>query len=157
MDINLEPGYKSQNSSTTIDPSRVPSAPVIKIRSDDPRNNWSYLQDLSRPYEIIYVEDESSSDEYYEGLDADYLSDNDPLVIATSGILPAPVYNDNVMNEVAPTSLNAPQNLTILANSYRLSDYSSAGDGSVYWTASLYFDDVDGAEDYEYSITAVES
>jgi hypothetical protein len=154
--INLEPGYTSQNSSTTVDPTRVPSLPLLKIRSNDPRNNWSYLQDLDRPYEIIYVEEEDSSDEYYEGLDSEYLSHSDPLSIANSGLGPARVYNDVVMDEVSPISLRSPENLTILTNSYRLNDYSSAGDGSVYWTASLYFDDVDGAEDYEYSITAVE-
>lgn len=157
--IQQEPAYNPGHSSTVINANSIQGLRKIVIYSNDPRNNQSYLSELTLPYEIIPIENEYEKDFSYGDFKAqDFTQENtDPSIIMSLGYEHPVTVNNFVSSEEGFGSmLNEPQNLAILSNSYRLQDYGTSGDGSVNFIASLSFDDVIGATDYDFSITAVE-
>lgn len=148
--------YKSTSSTKYINPTRVPSKKKIKIHKDDPRNRVLHKKRSDHIFEVIdefgenlKYEDQDISEDYFgEGYDpVTFLDDySDPIV---------PIQED-LQIEISLPHLSAPENLTIQAGSYQLEDYASSSDGVVRWVASLVFDDVEGADSYEYIINARE-
>jgi len=148
--------HKSKGAQKYINPITVPGKNKIQINADDPRNNESTLADTSVVYEVTeefvdldYLDQEDIYEEYFdEGTDPDVIMDENPYEE-----VPLP---EDVMSSEAFGTLGIPQNLYIDPLSYQLEDSTSSSDGSVRWVASLVFDDVDGASDYEYVINASE-
>lgn len=157
--LTTDPEYTPTNLSPTILPTRIPNKPVLRIPYDDPRNNYSYLSKLSSPYEIVYDEEDTVDEDHYVEID--------PLDSSSEAVDPSSILNlvgknisstdTNLMNDNSVPTLLPPTNLSVSASSYRIQDGSSNSDGSVRWIATLSFDSVIGAYDYEYTITAVES
>jgi hypothetical protein len=158
--LNSGPDYTPQNPAKVILPSRVPSHGKMVIYSDDPRNNRSYLSKLTVPYIIIPASERQNfsdtgeqnvDDVITEDLASEYV-DPDTLTLD-----PPPDTGNGDGQGDAPDSglLSPPVNLVV--TSFRLEDNSAEADGTVSWTASLEFDDVSSAIDYDYSISLVES
>lgn len=148
--------YESEGAQKFINPVTVPSKNVLTIYRDDPRNNDMYKATCGM---TVVVLDEDTPKYNAAVKDLDLSSESiDPQ--AYLNVNPADVYNlqDDVMvikNGIS-TIIAAPSNLYVDPTSYQLEDATVAGDGTVRWVASLYFDDVAGAVSYEYVINAEE-
>jgi hypothetical protein len=148
--------HQSKGAQKYINPITVPAKNKIQINADDPRNNESTFEDTFVVYEVAeefvdleYLEEEDLYEEYFdEGTDPDVIMDENPYE-------EVPLQED-VMVSSGFTVLEVPQNLYIDPLSYQLEDSTSSSDGAVRWVASLVFDDVDGASDYDYVINASE-
>jgi len=152
--------HKNSGAQRYINPTRVPAKKKIKIYRDDPRNIKSKIESSDTVYEVVQedaeisavpeldfenaVFSESVDPEFYEELNI-HNNETDDVVV-----------NENIMNIYSSPFLDAPTNLNIDITSFRLEDYGNSGDGTVRWIASLSFDDVAGAENYEYTINAAE-
>jgi len=145
---------KNKKVNKYTNPVSVPVKNKIKINKDDPRNNSFYKNKIGEIYEIIdetdldFLEEVDTSDYLWdENVDpSSYLEDNEDLEIPTP--------SDTMQDFSLDFSLSAPTNLYIDTTSFMLEDKDSNSDGVVRWTAYLYFDDVAGAETYEYTINA---
>jgi hypothetical protein len=145
---------KTKKTQKYTNPSSIPKKKKTKITKDDPRNTDLNKEQSNEIYDIVDDDYTSSLDEidistdfWDENNDPDsyYDIDDDP-VIAT----PIETMSDNSLD----ATLSAPTNLYIDPNSYQLENNSANSDGSVRWVAYLYFDDVEGAESYEYVLNA---
>jgi hypothetical protein len=151
--------HKTKKTHKYVNPLSVPKKKKVKIHSDDPRNNEAFLNSTSIDFEVLDQElpgepDEDESQSFFDSLseDMDPQIDNEEDPSATLG-----AYPDDMDGISEFSVLDAPYNLYIDATrGYRLQNYSANGDGSVRWIATLYFDDVDGATTYDYTINAVE-
>lgn len=151
--------HKTRKTHKYVNPLSVPKKKKVKIHSDDPRNNEAFLDSTSIDFEILDQElpgepDEDEGQSFFDSLseDMDPQIDNEEDPSATLG-----AYPDDMDNILEFSVLEAPYNLYINPSvGYRLQNYSANGDGSVRWIATLYFDDVDGATVYDYTINAVE-
>ena len=145
---------KNKRVNKYTNPVSVPAKNKKKINQDDPRNNRSYKNKIDEIYEIIDETDLDLLDEidtydylWDEDIDpSSYLEDNEDMEIPTP--------SDTMQDSSLDFSLSAPKNLYIDPSSFMLEDKDSNSDGVVRWTAYLYFDDVAGAESYEYTINA---
>jgi len=145
---------KNKKVNKYINPTSVPANNKIKINQDDPRNNQYYKNKTNEIYEIV---DETELDYLEEIDDYDYLwnEDNDPSAYSDDNEdLEVPTPEEIMQDSPLNFSISAPTNLYIDPNSFMLEDKDSNSDGAVRWTAYLYFDDVAGAESYEYTINA---
>jgi hypothetical protein len=145
---------KNKKINRYVNPISVPAKNKIKINQDDPRNNSSYKNKIGQTYEII---EETELDYLNEVDDYDYLwnEDNDPSAyLDDNQDLEIPTPEETMQEFPLDFSISAPTNLYIDPNSFMLEDKDSNSDGVVRWTAYLYFDDVAGAESYEYTINA---
>ena len=146
--------YHQINSDSFVNPVKVPKQTVLRIYRDDPRNNAAYIKNCGMTVEIIdengqVIQSSSGGvDAFNESMDVGNTYLNDSGV--TNNIDPGLV---NTNSNPLP-QLTVPTNLYIDSNSYKLEDYYSSSDGSVKWVASLYFDDVPGAIDYDVVVTA---
>lgn len=113
-----------------INPNRVNTTKFIKIFSTDPRNNPRFLQE--NPFTIIV---DANFDNEVE-IDDDFFNQPDPQDNNAEDDSGEP---ENII-------LQPPKNLSISNFELKVNN-----DGTVYYTATLYFDDVDGAESYKAS------
>lgn len=113
-----------------INPNRVNTTKFIKIFSTDPRNNPRFLQE--NPFTIVV---DANFDDDLEIVD-DFLNEPEPQDTAPDDDTSNP---ENIV-------LKPPTNLSISNFELKVNN-----DGTVYYTATLSFDDVDGAESYEAS------
>lgn len=136
-----------------VNPVSVPKKKKKKIKKSDPRNNKHFLENSDEDYDI------DDSPESVEDNDPDHLEQSfdetyDPSTHLNSGYdaaIPTPAATSE---DLPVTHLTPPQNLSIDANSYQLADTNASSDGIVRFIASLYFDDVEGAQDYDYILNA---
>lgn len=147
--------YQPSGAQKFINPTSMPDKKVLRMYRDDPRNNQMWIESCGMKVEIINE-------------DAPISNPADPTYIKTltsESSDPGSYYSENeagifnmqtqVMqnNEIA-SHIEAPTNVAVDTAGYRLEDASSSGDGSVRWIASITFDNVDGANSYEYVISA---
>jgi hypothetical protein len=144
---------KNRKVQKRVNPASVPTKNKIKITEDDPRNNALYQELSETTYEIVkddtdFMEDFDISEDLWD-------EDNDPTIYSVEDdenlFTPTP---ENMIDNSTGYGLTAPTNLYIDPKSFSLEDGNANSDGVVRWTAYLYFDDVYGADDYEYTITA---
>jgi hypothetical protein len=147
-------GFSIENSEKFVNPASIPSKRVIEIYRDDPRNNPDYIANCGFAINIV------DRDNPVSGLDIKVSQ-----VFTGEGSNPEQHIVENnqtdsfntdrlISVDQTPTSISSPKNLYLNPTSWQLEDYSSAGDGSIRWVASLYFDDVVGASEYEYTLNA---
>lgn len=122
-----------------INPNKVNTTKFIKIFSTDPRNNPQFLQE--NPFAVV--------------IDSDFNDEIQPEDEFSYDIVPEPSDNndsgDNEEDDDPVTGLlKPPTNLSIGNFELKIS-----GDGTIYYTATLSFDDVDGAEYYEAKFEAI--
>lgn len=137
-----------------INPSTVHKKKKRHIKKKDRRNS-EHAKDLLDEDFIIDEEDDTvsveapptSDDLFSETVDPETIS----LEVNFEPVVPEPV---ETMSAITDFNLGAPENLSIDANSYQIEDVNAASDGIIRFVASLYFDDVSGAADYEYLINA---
>jgi len=145
---------KNKKVQKRINPATVPTKNKIKITVDDPRNNTLYQELSETTYEI--VRDDADSDVIFDISDDLWDEDNDPTIYSINDdedlSVPTPI--ETMTDDSVGYELSAPTNLYVDPNSFKLEDNSANSDGVVRWTAYLYFDDVDGADNYEYTINA---
>lgn len=144
---------KSKKVQRRVNPATVPTKNKIKITEDDPRNNVLYQELSETTYEIVRDDTDVMEDfDIYEDL---WDEDNDPTTYSIEDdedlFVPTP---ETMIDNSVGYGLNAPTNLYIDPASFTLEDNNTNSDGTVRWTAYLYFDDVNGADDYEYTIIA---
>jgi len=147
-------GFSIENSEKFVNPASIPSKRVINIYRDDPRNNPDYISNCGFAINII------DGDNPVADLDVKVSS-----VFTGEGSNPEQHILENnktdslntdrlISVDQTSTPLASPQNIYLSPTSWQLEDYSSAGNGSIRWVASLYFDDVVGASEYEYTLNA---
>lgn len=145
---------KNKKVNRYTNPLSVPAKNKININTDDPRNNKSYKDKIGEVFQVI---DETDLDllEYAEDYDGLWDEDNDPSAYFNENQdMEIPTPTQTMQDNSLDFSVSAPTNLYIDPNSFKLEDENSSSDGIVRWTAYLYFDDVPGAESYEYTISA---
>lgn len=131
-----------------VNPATVPTAKVLTIYSDDPRNNEMYKKTCGMTVVVL----EKPNNEYLENEISDSIFESEVTDIS------APFKSDisvvSGTNGDGSIGLGIPQNLNIdLENG--VSVELNTTDGTVSWTAVLNFDDVSGATTYEYSLVAI--
>jgi hypothetical protein len=152
--INELSGFSIENSEKFVNPASIPSKKVIDIYRDDPRNNPDYIANCGFAINVIDRENPVSN-----------LDIKVSPVFTGEGFNPeqhiletnqTDSFNTNrlVAVEQTVTPLASPENVYLDPTSFQLEDYASSGDGSIRWVASLYFDDVVGASEYEYTLNA---
>jgi len=133
-----------------VNPDKVSRVKSIIIQEDDPRNNQSFLE--SNPNVVVVPTYNSNPDTFsYENISDENF---DPIV------LNAEFHEIAIENheELIPSpyfSLQEPQDLNIDSSTFKVQ--TDAADGTVYYTATLSFDDVDHAASYEVRINAITS
>lgn len=139
-----------------VNPTSVPSKKKIIITEDDPRNTELYIRQSNQNYEIVEVNDfdyipeqDVSEDFWDESSDPSTYFEDQPY-------LETPLPTRSMDGAPFETGITPPTNLYIDPNSFTLEDSEANSDGALTWTAYLYFDDVENAEDYEYVIGAKE-
>lgn len=149
--------YDSRSVQRYINPDRIPTTKKIQIFESDPRNNYSFLQLMGESIEVI--PDPISDLEATGNEVMDFFSEatSNNFNLGLDNDLTIPTNSDSSHEDIFTSTLSIPTNLYLDTNSYRLEDGSSAGDGTVKFVASLYFDDVLGAESYDYTLNASES
>ena len=136
-----------------VNPVSVPKKKKKKIKKSDPRNNKHFLENSDEDYDIDdspELTEEIESDDIGSSFDETY----DPDTHLNTGFETAIPTPAETSEDLTVTQLNSPENLSIDANSYQLADTNASSDGIIRFIASLYFDDVDGAQDYEYVLNA---
>jgi hypothetical protein len=127
---------------------------TIKISSDDPRNSRLRMEQSPNTYkvtsetELDNVQEQDVAEDFWnEDQDPDqwYELDSDPVIVTPEETMEEPSTD---------YALSAPTNLYVDPSSYTLENNSANSDGVVRWTAYLHFDDVEGAEDYEFVLGA---
>jgi hypothetical protein len=149
--------HRPTKSHKYVNPATVPTKKKITIYRDDPRNTIDRLESSDVVYEIIDQEAEIQDLEqknYFDDSFGEMFDPDSMLSEDNSEVVPT---QDDLMIEDVVGFLDAPQNLAIDVTSYQLEDNSASSDGMVRWVASLVFDDVPGAAEYEYTINASES
>lgn len=117
---------------------QVPKAPQVVIYKNDPRNNAKYL---SLHPDVVVID----NDPVVETNEYDTSSESNDVVNSYLTFKDTfPSYESESLYIVVP------DNVSVDETSYRLQKDSN--DGSVYYTVSLNFDDVEGATAYEYRI-----
>jgi hypothetical protein len=140
-----------------VNPTNVPKTRDIQISPNDPRNTEDYKK--ISPDNFLVVPDnnletiDGTPDDYLNTINlagyditdfTDYVDIQPPIIIGK-------VEAEDYVNS------SVPQNLYLDVTSFTIDDNAGAADGSVRWKASLYFDDVIGAQSYEYDMVGVES
>jgi hypothetical protein len=152
--INELSGFSIENSERFVNPASIPSKKVINIYRDDPRNNPDYIANCGFAINVLDQDNPVNN-----------LNIAVPKILTGEGSNPEQhvVQNENVDSfntgrlialEQNVSPIASPKNLYIGPTSWQLEDYLSAADGSIRWVASLYFDDVVGASEYEYTLNA---
>lgn len=116
----------------------------IRIKSTDPRNNAmnSYVGDT-------YIIDDNNV------IPTIPSQDFEDIATLTINDLQETLPEIQNLSSTGTAILSFPENLSIDQNSFRIeSSDSVSGDGNVYFTATLNFDDVLGSTGYEYIINA---
>lgn len=133
--------YSIPQSERYINPNRVNTSRPIRIFSTDPRNNPAFLKE--NPFTTIIDIDNSRQ------LDVDneigYSSDPDPFQFPENPIVLPPDGGTD-----GPSQLPPPTGLSIDSFELKIS-----GDGTIYYIATLSFNDVDNASGYEYSLEEI--
>ena len=128
----------SDNYTNQLKQYQVPAAPQPAIYQNDPRNNSVFLS--LHPNTVILPVDEPIAVENY-------------TVITQSN---TDQFDSNNARDILPsyekflTTNIVPDNLSINQNSFKLQKDSN--DGSVFYTVSLTFSDIQDAINYEYRI-----
>jgi len=118
--------YNIPNPDKYINPNTVNFTKFIKIFADDPRNNPAFLS--ANPNVVVIdvpYDPDNENNVFYDDYDIDFDNTN----------------SDNSNS----TTIESPKNLSIGNFETKISN-----DGNVYYTATLTFDDIDYAVDYEY-------
>jgi len=152
--INELNGFLLESSEKFVNPASIPSKKVITIYRDDPRNNADYIANSSFAINVLDQDNPINNlDVKTSRVLTGEASNPEQYVVENTN--PNSVNVDRLISESkTDTPLGSPENLYIGPTSWQLEDYSSAGDGSIKWVASLYFDDVVGASEYEYTLNA---
>jgi len=124
--------YSIPQSERYINPNRVNTTKFIRIFSNDPRNNSTFLRE--NPFTIVVnaISDVGGSDDLYIG---------DPFFPEQPSTPSDP--DPNVDNPDI-SNLSAPVNLAVKNFELKLGT-----DGTAYYIATITLDDVPGAEEYE--------
>lgn len=139
----------SDISTKYVNPSSIPRGTGKVISSDSPENNATNL--FNDPtIKVVDVESISSADETnVEEYDLVFY-ENDPEMLSINQE-PIP---DN-LSHTGMSYLQAPTNLSISSDSFQIeSNSSTSGDGTITYSATLTFDDIVGAIEYEYIVNA---
>lgn len=150
-------GHNHHKTGTTTrgpHPSTVHKKKKRKIKSNDPRNSQHAQQLLDEDF-IVVEEDTTIIAKESVTLGDIFSEDFDPTaMVSDDDFVPIIAIPDNVMTISSQALLEAPVNLSVDPNAFQIEDSSAGSDGSVRFIASLYFDDVEGADSYDYVITA---
>ena len=133
--------YQQTNSESFVNPTLVPMQRVLRIYSDDPRNNQEYIKSCGMVVEVVdratgklqSIENNLQNFDEYSDPGSENLTE---IIPPTDNNTNGPGINPNLK---APTNLNI--DLSSLTVVY-------ADDGSTSYTVTLTFDDVDGAVEY---------
>jgi hypothetical protein len=152
--INDLSGFSIENSERFVNPASIPSKKVISIYRDDPRNNPDYIANST--FTINIIDGDNPINNLDTGVNRVLTGEasNPEQHILENRKVDSFNVSTQVSELATEASLGSPANLYINPQSWQLEDYSSAGDGSIRWVASLYFDDVIGASEYEYTLNA---
>lgn len=133
----------TDNYTDQLHPNAIPVAPPLVIYSTDQRNNADFLAQNPNTT-VIPAVSKVLPDDYLS-----YSSNNyDINAIPNSEEYPVATYVSDSSENLA-----VPENLLIDTSSYRLQ--SDANDGGIVYLASLTFDQISGAEDYEVRLSIV--
>ena len=147
-------GFSLGNSEKFVNPASIPSKRTIDIYRDDPRNNPDYIANCGFTINVI-DRDNPVGDLDIKISPVSTGEDSNPEQHVLENNQTDSFNVDRLIAvEQTVTPLASPQNLYLNPTSWQLEDYSSTGDGSIKWVASLYFDDVTGASEYEYTLNA---
>jgi hypothetical protein len=138
--------YQIPTSEKYINPNRVDVKRALTIFSNDPRNNPDFLKKNPFTTVIDYVPEDIEQQDL-ENLEDESITNPSPLDFSTSvfsDLNPDTSYSEG-------PALSAPQNITV--GNYELR-YSN--DGTIYYVATVYFDDVSGADNYDYVLEIVQ-
>ncbi|NDB81758.1 MAG: hypothetical protein EB127_03270 [Alphaproteobacteria bacterium] len=138
--------YQIPTSEKYINPNRVDTKRALTIFSNDPRNNLDFLKKNPFTTIIDYVP-EDIEQQNIDNLKNESITNPSPLDFSTSifdDLNPDTSYSEGPV-------LSVPQNIII--SNYELR-YSN--DGTIYYVATVYFDDALGADSYEYVLEIVQ-
>jgi hypothetical protein len=120
------------------------------ITTTDPRNNALYL--LLYP-DTVVVDEESLPN---QPVDEDLATESTFYQEGLSPEYDAYTATPNNLVMAGQAILDTPENLSVSSDSFIIEDEtSSSSDGTISYLATLTFDDVPGASNYEYIIGAV--
>lgn len=146
---------KSNKAHKYTNPTTVPTKKKKKIFRDDPRNTDLYKQQSDETYDVVDEDSELLDIPELDVSDDFWDENNDPgsyYIDEPDLSIPTPI--ETMEDQYSDYSLSTPQNLYVDPTSYQIENGSANSDGSVRWVAYLYFDDVVGADSYEYVINA---
>ena len=116
-----------------INPNKVNTTKFIKIFSSDPRNNPDFLR--KNPFAVV-INDNFSSE---------YANEYEDIVEPVVPIDPEPPLPPNNSNVLPPP-------INLMVKNFSL---TKSGDGNAKYAATLTFDDVDDASDYDVLLVEV--
>jgi len=131
-----------------VNPATVPTAKVLTIYSDDPRNNEMYKKTCGMT--VVVIEKPNIENPNNQIGNSIFESENTEAFAPFDNnvdVVPLPDNNSAI-------ALGIPQNLNIDADNGFAVEFDSK-DGSVRFTAILNFDDVVGATKYDYVLVAI--
>jgi hypothetical protein len=132
------------NSSTSGNPTYTVDRRKKRIGSTDPRNNA-----LNNLYSDTFIIDDSDTSLRVPDLTIEDIS------TFTLDDIQETLPEHNNLSPTGVSIFSAPENLSIDTTTFRVeSSESVSGDGNIYFTATLNFDDILGAAGYEYIINA---